>query len=206
MKSTKDVLRRLFRQKRNSFVKQNQAALTDHFYNNYSRAITDLLEQNSIGSQNGSSGAKSINIGAFYPINNEINCLSIIKNLRSAARDYSFSLPIVAADGGKVLTFREYKDDSSLVPGAFKVPVPNESSPIVYPDALLVPMLSFNQSKYRLGYGGGYYDSTISALREKKKNLLTIGIAFDIQEAEELPLEGHDMQLDFILTENRLLQ
>jgi len=205
MNTTKGVLRKLFRQKRNSFVKQNQAALTDHFYIKYSRTIAELMEQNNVGSQNGFPN-KAINIGAFYPVNNEINCLSIIKNLRSIARDYSFSLPIVASDGNKVLTFREYRDESSLVPGAFKVPVPDESSPIVYPDALLVPMLSFNQSKYRLGYGGGYYDNTISALKEKKKNLLTIGIAFDIQESEELPLEGHDMQLDYILTENRLLQ
>ena len=127
-----------------------------------------------------------------------------MRNLRSAARNYSFALPIVPADGGKILTFREFKDDSSLVQGTYNIPVPNENSPIVYPDALLVPMLCFTPNRYRLGYGGGYYDATINALREKKPNLLTIGIAFDIQESENMPLEGHDMPLDYILTENRV--
>jgi len=204
MKFAKDALRKLFRQKRNLFVKQNQANLTDDFYLKYSKAIADLLEQNNVGSQDSSAQKKAINIGAFYPVKNEINCLSIIRNLRHIARDYSFSLPVVM-EGTKLLVFKEYKDESSLVEGAYKIPVPSENSPIVYPDALLVPMLCFNQNKFRLGYGGGYYDTTISAIREKKPNLLTIGIAFDIQETEDLPLENHDTQLDYILTENRLL-
>jgi len=201
----KEVLRKFFRQKRNMFVKQNQANLTDQFYFKYSRMIADLLEQNNIGHNGSASQNRAINIGAFYPVKNEINCLSIINNLTSVARDYSFSLPVVPENGSKVLIFRQYNDEADLVQGAYKIPVPSENAPIVYPDALLVPMLCFNQNKYRLGYGGGFYDTTITALKEKKQNLLTIGIAFDIQETDDLPLEGHDMQLDYVLTENRLL-
>jgi len=205
MKTTKDTLRKFFRHKRNQYVKQNQTTLTDNFYLKYSQVIANLLDQTNSYSRESSSEKKAINIGAFYPVKNEINCLSIMKNLHSLAKDYSFSLPIVPSDGSKLLVFREYQDESSLVPGAFQIPIPNENFPIVYPDALLVPMLCFNQKKFRLGYGGGYYDTTITSLKTKKPNLLTIGVAFDIQESEELPLEEHDTQLDYILTENRLL-
>jgi len=201
MNATKEALRRFFRQKRNLFVKENKSALTDHFYQKYSQVIADLLSHHPQILQNPS---RPINVGAFYPVKNEINCLSIIRNLQRMTT-YTFSLPVVPTDGSRVLTFREYKEESGLVPGAFNIPVPSENAPIVYPDALLIPMLCFNQRKYRLGYGGGYYDSTITSLKEKKPDLMTIGIAFDFQESQEIPLEQHDIMLDYILTEDRLL-
>jgi len=204
MNATKEALRRFFRQKRNLFVKENKGTLTDQFYLQYSQVIADLLSHHPLNSQNPSIPKLQINVGAFYPVKNEINCLSIIRNLQKMT-SYSFSLPVVPSDGSRVLTFREYKEESGLVPGAFNIPVPSENAPIVYPDALLIPMLCFNQRKYRLGYGGGYYDSTITSLKEKKPDLMTIGIAFSIQESEEIPLEQHDMMLDYILTEDRLL-
>jgi len=204
MNATKQALRTFFRQKRNLFVKENKDVLTDHFYQKYSNVIADLLSQHDITPEN-EACSNPINIGAFYPVKNEINCLSIIRNLRDVTRQYSFSLPVVPENGSRVLTFRQYNDESSLVPGAYQIPVPKEDSPVVYPDALLIPMLCFTQNRYRLGYGGGYYDNTIASLKEKKPHLLTIGIAFNIQESEEMPLEQHDTQLDYILTENRLL-
>ena len=51
----------------------------------------------------------------------------------------------------------------------------------------------------RLGYGGGYYDRTIKSLREKNKNTLAIGLAFENQECSSLPSEEFDVPLDAIL-------
>jgi len=62
-----------------------------------------------------------------------------------------------------------------------------------------VPLLAFDARGHRLGYGGGFYDRTIAALRVR-----AIGIAHAGQETGSLPAEPHDMALDGILTEQGL--
>mmetsp|Transcript_23421 Transcript_23421/g.20362 ORF Transcript_23421/g.20362 Transcript_23421/m.20362 type:complete len:105 (-) Transcript_23421:497-811(-) len=70
---------------------------------------------------------------------------------------------------------------------------------------MIVPMVAYRPDCYRIGYGGGYYDSTIKAIREIEcKDIHTIGVAFEAQKAD-FPIEGHDMQLDYIVTENTVL-
>jgi 5-formyltetrahydrofolate cyclo-ligase len=61
-------------------------------------------------------------------------------------------------------------------------------------------MLAFDKDGYRLGYGGGFYDITLAALRAKG-SLRAIGVAFAGQEVEALPREAHDQRLDAIVTE-----
>ena len=71
----------------------------------------------------------------------------------------------------------------------------------VYPDILLVPLVAFNKYKFRLGYGGGYYDRYIQKMKKIKK-IFTIGMAFSFQEVASLPITEHDKKLDFIFTED----
>ena len=59
----------------------------------------------------------------------------------------------------------------------------------------------FDKFKYRLGYGGGYYDRYIYKISKLKK-IITIGLAFSFQEINKLPKNNYDKKLDFILTEN----
>ena len=63
-------------------------------------------------------------------------------------------------------------------------------------DVILIPCLAFNKDKYRLGYGGGYYDCYL-----KESQALKIGIAFEIQKSDENFQEDHDIRLDLIITE-----
>ncbi len=71
----------------------------------------------------------------------------------------------------------------------------------VYPDILLVPLVAFNKYKFRLGYGGGYYDRYIKKMKKIKK-IFTIGMAFSFQEVARLPITEYDKKLDFIFTED----
>ena len=71
---------------------------------------------------------------------------------------------------------------------------------VVEPDVLLAPLLGFDQFGGRLGYGGGFYDRTIAKLRAKKP-VTAIGLAFEIQRVEEVPLGPYDERLDWIVTE-----
>lgn len=70
-------------------------------------------------------------------------------------------------------------------------------------DLIIVPGLIFSQNGHRLGYGGGYYDAFLSSLTE---SIPTLGIAFECQVTEKLPVQSHDISVDYILTEKRFIQ
>ena len=67
---------------------------------------------------------------------------------------------------------------------------------------MIVPVLAFDEAGYRLGYGKGYYDTTLRELR-KSGNLCSAGFAFEAQRAEALPHEDWDERLDWVVTETR---
>jgi 5-formyltetrahydrofolate cyclo-ligase len=68
------------------------------------------------------------------------------------------------------------------------------------PDVVLVPLLAFDGSGHRLGYGGGYYDRTLARLRADGP-LLVVGVAYSAQEVDRLPGTEHDQRVDAVLTE-----
>ena len=72
-------------------------------------------------------------------------------------------------------------------------------------DIVIVPALAFDSSKNRIGFGGGYYDTFLNKVREKNKNTLFIGVCYDFQMIEEVPIEGHDITLDLIINESEVL-
>ena len=76
------------------------------------------------------------------------------------------------------------------------------SKKVVIPEILLIPLLAFDDDLNRLGYGGGYYDRYLGKL--KKKNILKIGIAYSFQNLKKIPINKHDVKLDFIITEKKI--
>ncbi len=74
------------------------------------------------------------------------------------------------------------------------------SDKVKYPNILLVPLVAFDESLNRLGYGGGYYDRYIKKYRKNKK-IITIGLGYSFQKVKKIPLGKNDMKLDFIITE-----
>jgi len=65
-------------------------------------------------------------------------------------------------------------------------------------DLIVVPGLAFDAENYRLGYGGGYYDTFISSQASSK----TVGIFYPFQEVKQVPIECHDVQLDEVLVKS----
>ena len=89
--------------------------------------------------------------------------------------------------------------------GAYGIREPNEKSPTIdikALDVVIVPAVAYDIHCYRLGYGGGFYDRFLENLR---KDAITIGIAFDFQIFDSIPKETHDAQLDYIVTETRII-
>ena len=137
-------------------------------------------------------------IGAYYPINCEIDCFETLKKLEK--NGYKISLPIIKSKNK--IDFHEWSFGDRLKVGLMGIPEPYNSKQ-VYPDIIFVPMVAFDKHKYRLGYGGGYYDRYIDKISKLKK-IITIGMAFSFQEVNKLPINKYDKKLDFIITEKSI--
>jgi 5-formyltetrahydrofolate cyclo-ligase len=81
---------------------------------------------------------------------------------------------------------------------------PMPDAPEVAPDILIVPLLCFDRRGHRVGYGAGYYDMTIAALRAMKP-VVAVGIAFAAQEIDSVPITPTDARLDLVLTEKEVI-
>jgi 5-formyltetrahydrofolate cyclo-ligase len=77
-------------------------------------------------------------------------------------------------------------------------------APEVAPDIVIVPLAAFDRTGQRIGYGAGYYDMTLAALRAKKK-VVAIGVAFAVQEISQGPATERDERLDFVLMEKEII-
>ena len=137
-------------------------------------------------------------IGAYYPINYEVDCLPIFKKFLE--KNYLISLPVISISNQ--MNFFNWTLDSYLKVNNMGIPEP-VSKKIVYPDLILVPLVGFDKNKFRLGYGGGYYDRYIEKVSKFKK-FKTIGLSFSFQKIKKLPLNKFDKKLDFIITENKI--
>ena len=102
------------------------------------------------------------------------------------------------------MTFVKCSLNEPFLINKFGIPEPYSNN-VVYPDILLVPLVAFDKKLNRLGYGGGYYDRAIHTLK-KKKNIITIGMAFDFQQYFSIPVSKYDQKLDYIFTNKEILQ
>ena len=141
-------------------------------------------------------------VSGFYPYQAEINVLPLLARLVSEG--WRTALPIVMAKGAP-LTFRAWAPGEPTGRGIWDIHIPLETAAELQPDVLLVPMLAFDRRGYRLGYGGGFYDRTIAELR-KLKPVVAIGVAYAMQETDEVPIAPYDEPLDWILTERGVIE
>jgi 5-formyltetrahydrofolate cyclo-ligase len=139
-------------------------------------------------------------IGGYYPSNYEIDDLNILDLLEK--KNFKVSLPIIKKDNQ--MSFYSWSTNDPLKINKFGIPEP-VSSKIFYPDILLVPLVAYDSSLNRLGYGGGYYDRYIEKI-EKIKKVTKIGLAFSFQKISSIPINQYDKKLDFIVTEKEILQ
>jgi 5-formyltetrahydrofolate cyclo-ligase len=140
-------------------------------------------------------------VSGFMPLKSEINPLPLMRKLADAGA--GLALPVVAGRG-KALIMRSWQWGAPLVPGVWGIREPGSAAPDVQPDILLVPLLAFDRSGHRIGYGAGYYDLTIAQLRAMKP-IAAVGIAFAAQEVETVPSTAFDARLDLVLTENETI-
>jgi 5-formyltetrahydrofolate cyclo-ligase len=140
-------------------------------------------------------------VAGFMPMKSEINPLPLMRKL--AAAGARLALPVVAGQG-QPLTMRAWAFGEPLVAGVWGIREPPPIAPAVAPDLLLVPLLAFDRAGHRIGYGAGYYDMTIAALRAQRV-AVAIGVAFAAQEIAAVPATPRDVPLDLVLTEHEVI-
>jgi 5-formyltetrahydrofolate cyclo-ligase len=141
-------------------------------------------------------------VSAFMPMKSEINPLPLLRKLAEAGA--VLALPVVAGRG-KPLVMRAWRWGEDLAQGVWGLREPKPDAPEVDPDILLVPLLAFDRTGHRIGYGAGYYDMTIAGLRARKP-VTAIGLAFAAQEIAAVPATPRDERLDLVLTEREVIE
>ncbi|MBC58150.1 MAG: 5-formyltetrahydrofolate cyclo-ligase [Confluentimicrobium sp.] len=134
-------------------------------------------------------------VSGYMPIRTEASPLPAMLGMIGLS---PVTVPVIQGEG-LPLIFREWRPDSAMIDGPFGALVPADGD-FLAPQVLIVPLLAFDRRGYRLGYGGGYYDRTLQALRASGP-VLAIGFAYAAQEMAEVPTEDTDQPLDMVVTE-----
>lgn len=145
-------------------------------------------------------GYRGVSLSGFMPIRTEIDPTPAMAEATAHGR---VGVPVIEA-AAQPLKFAEWVPETVMVKGAFGAQIP-ETPRFFEPEILIVPLLAFNRTGGRLGYGGGFYDRTLEMLRAKRPTL-AIGFAFAGQEVDDLPLEATDQPLDLIVTERGVIE
>lgn len=140
-------------------------------------------------------------VAGTAPINNELSPMPLLEALQQ--QGHPLCLPITGARATPLL-FRAYHVGDKLIPDVWNIGIPSDDKPICVPDILICPMLAFDRTGARLGYGGGYYDATLQSLRERKA-VIAVGIAFAKQEVDMVPTGKYDQRLDVVITEKEVI-
>jgi 5-formyltetrahydrofolate cyclo-ligase len=145
--------------------------------------------------------ARDTIVSGYAPIRREIDPAPLMQAF--AAQGAQLALPAVTARG-KSLAFRAWSVGDRLMLGPLGILEPSPAATEVIPDIMLVPLAAFDRLGHRIGYGAGHYDYTLAHLR-KLKPVAAIGLAFAAQEIEAVPALQHDVALDYVLTETKVI-
>lgn len=176
-----------WRKKKRIELLARREAVTEDDRFHWSTAITTSLER-------GFPMLWKNTVGFYWPYRGEYDprpAMNIIQD-----RGARLALPEVE-NKNKLLRFRRWWKGAPMKSGAYNIPIPDNTE-LVMTNAILVPMLGFDEQGFRLGYGGGYYDRTLTAINSRP---LVIGVAFEILRLENFHHRPHDIAVDFIVTE-----
>ncbi|MCR9136293.1 MAG: 5-formyltetrahydrofolate cyclo-ligase [Alphaproteobacteria bacterium] len=141
-------------------------------------------------------------VSGFFPIRSEVDIRPLMSSLQK--KGARLCLPVVM-DRTR-LEFRELVRGDDLVETGFGTVGPGPQATVLEPQLMLVPLAAFDSTGHRIGYGAGYYDRAIARLREAGHLPRLIGVAFDVQEVENVPHDSHDIAMPAVLTESGLRQ
>tara|TARA_Y100000996_G_C22468767_1_gene621204 strand:+ start:449 stop:1000 length:552 start_codon:yes stop_codon:yes gene_type:complete len=139
---------------------------------------------------------KNLKLALYYPSNFELN---VLKSLDiNFFKGHNILIPII--EKNNTMNFYPWKKNQILFVNRFGMLEPKKTKTKI-PNIMLIPILAFDNHKYRLGYGKGFYDRYLDRFLKKFKNIITVGVAFSFQKYHKLPRDKNDVKLNYILTE-----
>lgn len=129
-----------------------------------------------------------------WPYRNEYDARHVAAKARAAGA--TTALPVVIAPATPLI-FREWHPGTHLAEGPLGIPYPIDG-PELTPDTVLLPMVGFDSGGYRLGYGGGFFDRTLAAMKTKP---VVIGVVHELGKLETIHPQSYDIAVDFVVTE-----
>jgi len=151
------------------------------------RRVADWLRQADVHS-----------VGFYYPVRGEPDLRSVVAQWLSRDARRIGALPVISASAdGPGLEYHGWTADSPMQAGVSGIPVPAHGR-VLQPECLLIPCVGFDHKRFRLGYGGGYFDRLLARVVPWP---LAVGIAFESTRVESIDPQPHDVQLDVIITD-----
>ncbi len=178
----KDILRKKMRKRRKSLSEDAKNELSGKIF----KALAGLSEYKS---------SKSVCV--YTDSFGEVRTDLIIEDLRRLGKEILFPITDI-----KTHTLSLCRDCGEFISGAYGISEPKEKVCVDFsaPDLIIVPGLAFDLKKNRLGFGAGYYDRLL-----EKSKAVKIGICYDFQLVEEINAELHDIKMDIVLTDMRII-
>lgn len=135
----------------------------------------------------------------YSAIKSEVSTRLIAESLLESGKTVAFP----RMTGNNRMSLHKISSLDDLTDRQWSIPEPDENAPEIKPhevDIAVIPGIAFDRHRCRLGWGGGYYDRFLS-----QSKCFSIGLAFDLQVVDDVPVEDHDHPLDMIITETRVL-
>jgi 5,10-methenyltetrahydrofolate synthetase len=129
-----------------------------------------------------------------WPHRAEADCCKWVEQWLSENANCIAALPVVERQDAP-LVFRRWTPGAELTLGAHGIPFPSQGERVT-PDVMLIPLNAFDARGYRLGYGGGYFDRTLAAIKT-----VAVGIGFELARERDVFPQPHDCAMNWIVTE-----
>lgn len=137
-------------------------------------------------------------ISFYWPFRAEPDLRDLMARVATAGG--RVALPVVIARA-QPMVFRAWRPGEPLESGVWNIPIPPVSAPEVMPDIVIAPLVGFDPSLFRLGYGGGFFDRTLAAMPRRPR---VVGVGYDQAAIPTIFPQVHDIPMDAIVTESGL--
>lgn len=149
-------------------------------------------------------------IALYWPSDHEIDCLPIL-NVALTQKKHCY-LPVLRLQNRQTLGFASYDSQTPVIRNRYDILEPDLSYALpINPtdlDIIFVPLVGFDKNGWRLGRGGGYYDAAFADLQRShsKKRPKLIGLGYECQRVDTIPVDTWDWKLDAVITEAKLYE
>ena len=144
---------------------------------------------------------KKVVIAGYYPSNYEVDIMKFLE--KALNKNFTVALPVIKSS--TEMCFKPWVYKEPLYINSFGIPEPHNLKKEIIPDIILVPLVAFDGLLNRIGYGKGYYVRSLTKIRKKNKNMISLGIAYSFQKSKKIPINKFDFKLDYIFTEQETI-